>query len=63
MGLDEVGALQTNVETELLLSLQELVDVIERARFLATEDGTTVVPGRQALGKAKHFYLIIRQLY
>ena len=57
--LDVVGALKTQVEAELLLSLKELVDVVKGTRLLPSEPRTIVVPGRETLRKAEHFYLII----
>ena len=48
--LDIVSSFEANVKTELLLSLQKLVDIVQGASLLLTEHNALVIAGCQTLG-------------
>ena len=58
--LDVVCAFQTQVEAELLLTLDKLVDVVEGSGLLASKHDSLVIASREALlhvCKRIHFYI------
>ena len=56
--LDEVGSFEANVQTQLLLALNELVNIMDGARFLAAPARSHVVPSGLTL--IQHFFFIFK---
>ena len=52
--LDKVGSFETNVQTQLLLSLNKLVDIMDGAGLLAAPAPALIVPSGLTL---EHFFL------